>query len=106
MEENMPQSTAQRVEEEVDANQPASARRPEYTARVGNVEIPVWKNQGTSGEFYSASSPTIRYKEKEGEEWKDGSSYGALDLLSLAEAAREASAKIRELSRGRARARS
>jgi hypothetical protein len=103
-EENMSQSTAQRVEEGGEEGQPASARRPEYTARVGNVEIPVWKNQGTSGEFYSASSPTIRYKD--GEEWKDGSSYGVLDLLALSETAREASAKIRELSRGRARARS
>lgn len=93
----MAQSNAQRVEE--GEAQQHSARRPEYTAKVGNVEIPVWKNQGTSGEFYSASQPTIRYKD--GEQWKDGSSYGALDLLALSEAAREASAKIRELSKGR-----
>lgn len=100
----MTQSTAQRVEEEGEEGQPTSARRPEYTARVGNVEIAVWKNQGTSGEFFTASSPTIRYKE--GEQWKDGSSYGALDLLALSEAARDASAKIRELSKPRGRARS
>lgn len=93
----MAQSNAQRAEGG-EAQQP-SARRPEYTARVGNVEIAVWKNHGTSGEFYSASAPTIRYKD--GEQWKDGSSYSQLDLLALAEAAREASAKIREFSRGR-----
>ena len=78
-----------------------SARKPEATAKVGNVEIAIWKNQGTSGEFYTASSPTIRYKNDKTGEWKDGSSYGALDLLSLAEAAREASAKILELSKGK-----
>jgi hypothetical protein len=96
MEEIMGQSNAQRSEPEASQG---GARRPEHTARVGNVEIAVWKNQGSSGEFFTASSPTIRYKD--GEQWKDGSSYNAIDLLALAEAAREASAKIRELSKGR-----
>jgi hypothetical protein len=95
----MAQSNAQRAEEAGEEQQ-RPARRPEFTIRVGNVEIAGWKNQGSSGDFYTTSSPTIRYKD--GEEWKTGSSYGALDLLALAEAAREASAKIRELSKSRA----
>ena len=78
-----------------------TARRPADTAKVGNVEIAIWRNKGSNGEFYTASSPAIRYKDDKSDEWKDGSSYSALDLLSLAEAAREASAKIRELSKGR-----
>ena len=81
-----------------------SARRPEHTAKVGSVEIAVWKNQGQNGEFFTASPPVIRYKDGTSGEFKDGSSYGQLDLLALAEAAREASAKIRELSKGRSRA--
>ncbi len=80
-----------------------TGRRPEATARVGNVEIAIWRNQGNNGEFYTASSPTIRYKD--GDQWKDGSSYGPLDLLALSEAAREASAKIRELPKGRGQGR-
>jgi hypothetical protein len=92
----MTQSNAQRTEPE--ASQGGS-RKPEATAKVGNVEIAVWRNQGSSGEFFTASSPTIRYKD--GDQWKDGSSYNAIDLLALAEAARDASAKIRELSKGR-----
>src|SRR5580658_5626849 len=96
---HMAQSTAQRTDEAEGSS--GSSRRPEATARVGNVEIAVWRNQGSSGDFYTASAPTIRYKD--GEEWKNGSSYNMTDLLSLAEAPREASAKIRELSKGRAR---
>jgi hypothetical protein len=92
----MSQSATQSVE-----SGEATARRPAETAKVGNVEIAIWRNKGANGEFYTASSPTIRYKDDKDGEWKDGGSYGSLDLLSLAEAAREASAKIRELSKGR-----
>ncbi len=95
----MPQSNAQRSDEADE--QPRAGRRPEHTAKVGNVEIAVWKNQGANGEFYTASSPVIRYKDGASGEFKDSSSYSQLDLLALAEAAREASAKIRELSKGR-----
>ncbi len=97
----MAQSNAQRNEE--GDEQQRSSRRPEFTVKVGNVEIAGWKNQGTSGEFFTTSAPIIRYKDSQSGEWKDGSSYGPMDLLALAEAAREASAKIRELSRGRGR---
>jgi hypothetical protein len=89
---------AQRADE--NTGQQPSTRRPETTVRVGNVEIAIWKNQGQNGEFYTASVPTIRYKDGKDDQWKDGSSYGALDLLALAEAAREASAEIRERSKG------
>ena len=97
----MAQSTAQRNDEDPAGS--ASARRPEATAKVGNVEIAIWKNRNERGDFYTASAPTLRYKDAQTSEWKDGSSYGPMDLLALAEAAREASAKIRELSKGRGR---
>jgi hypothetical protein len=105
MEKDMAQSNAQRTEPASEpAGEPsAPGRRPEFTVRVGNVEIAGWRNKGANGEFFTTSAPTIRYKD--GEEWKDGSGYGMLDLLALAEAAREASAKIRELSRGKAQGR-
>ena len=53
--------------------QPRTGRRPEHTAKVGNVEIAVWSNQG------AASSPVIRYKDGTSAEFKDGSSYGPLE---------------------------
>ena len=78
----MSQSNAQRFDE-ADEPQQRPGRRPEHTAKVGNVEIAVWKNRGTNGDFYTASSPVIRYKDGATGEIKDGSSYGQLDLLAL-----------------------
>ena len=75
------------------------------TARVGNVEITIWRNLGANGTYYTASAPSIRYKDEQSGEWKESNSYGTLDLLALAEAAREASQKIRDLSKSRAQAR-
>ena len=93
-------NTARKTETEETEDQQGSARRPEHRVRVGNVEIAIWKNSKSDGggQFYTASAPEIRYKD--GEEWKDGKSFGPMDLLALAEASREASAKIRELSKG------
>lgn len=43
--------------------QKSFSHRPVDSARHGNVEIALWRNEGGNGEFYSASTPTIRYKE-------------------------------------------
>lgn len=99
----MAQSNAQRADE--NEEQPRSARRPEFTVRVGNVEIAGWKNQGANGEFYTTSSPVIRYKDDKSGEWKDGGSFGRHDLLDLAEAAREAAMKLRDLTKNKSQAR-
>jgi len=98
----MAQSNAQRAETEDEATSNFS-KRPVDTVRVGNVEIPIWRNDGTKGEFFSGGIPSIRYKD--GEEWKDGSSFGRHDLLDLAEAARETAMKIRDLQKNRAQTR-
>lgn len=98
-------NTARVTNTEESEDQQGSGRRPEHSVRVGNVDIAIWKNARTEGggQFYTASAPTLRYRD--GEEWKDSTSFGPMDLLALAEAAREASAKIRELSKGRAQSR-
>ena len=97
----MAQSNAQRAEttEETTEETSSANRRPVENIRHGNVEIAIWRNQGDNGTFYSASAPTIRYKD--GEEWKDGSSYSRHDLLDMAEASREAAMKIRDLQKTR-----
>jgi hypothetical protein len=59
----MSQSNTARVPSEEGEESQRTARRPEHTARVGKVEIAVWKNQGANGEFFTASSPVIRYKD-------------------------------------------
>ena len=83
----------------------SATRRPVDTARVGNVEIAIWRNQSGNGGYYTASAPSIRYKDEKSGEWKESNSYGTLDLLALAEAAREASLKIRDLSKNRVQGR-
>jgi len=98
----MSQSGAQRNDTAEQSE--STAKRPADTARVGNVEIAIWRNNGPKGDFYTASAPTLRYKDEKNE-WKDGGSYGPLELLALAEAAREASAKIRDLSKARSASR-
>lgn len=94
---------AQRAEAQNDEQASGANRRPVDTARHGNVEIAIWRNTGEKGEFYSASAPTIRYKD--GEEWKDGSNFGRHDLLDLAQAAQEAATKIRDLQKSQSRGR-
>jgi hypothetical protein len=81
-----------------------SARRPVDTAKHGNVEIAIWRNSGAKGDFYSASTPSIRYKDEQGQ-WQDGSNFNRHDLLDLAEAAHEAATKIRDLQKTRGQAR-
>ena len=93
---------AQRVDNENEAE--SATRRPVDTARHGNVEIAIWRNASAKGDFYSASTPTIRYKDDAGE-WKDGSNFGRHDLLDLAEAAREAATKIRDLQKAKGQSR-
>lgn len=94
---------AQRNEAANDEQASSATRRPADSARHGNVEIAIWRNTGEKGDFYSASAPTIRYRD--GEEWKDGSNFGRHDLLDLAEAAREAATKIRDLQKAQNRGR-
>lgn len=99
----MQQDNAARADE--GEEQPRGARRPADTAKHGNVEIAIWKNEGSGGEYYTASKPTIRYKDQATGEFKDGSNFGRHDLLDLAEAAREAATKIRDLQKGRSQGR-
>jgi hypothetical protein len=99
METIMNQSNAQRADNQ---NEEASVlpRRPVDSVRHGNVEIAIWKNPSAKGDFFSASAPSIRYKD-EADQWKDGSSFGRHDLLDLAEASREAALRIRDLQKAR-----
>ncbi|MCU1262883.1 MAG: hypothetical protein JWO80_5768 [Bryobacterales bacterium] len=98
----MSQSNAAHAEE--GGQKQRAPRPPEFTVRVENLEIG-WKNQGHNGDFYTTSAPQIRYKDEKSGEFKDGSSYGAIDLLALSEAAREPSAKICELSKAKGQGR-
>lgn len=70
----------------------APARRPAHSVRIGPVEAAVWENERKDGTpFYSVA---FKRTYKDGEDWKESSSYGERDCLSLARAALEAQAWI------------
>jgi hypothetical protein len=100
----MNQSSAQHADNQ---NDDASCipRRPAETVRHGNVEIAIWRNTGPKGDFYTASAPSIRYKDDAGE-WQNGNSFGRHELLDLAEASREAATKIRDRQKSQAQGQS
>jgi hypothetical protein len=65
--------------------------RPAHTIRYGAVRAAIWRNLADNG---SASRPmysvTFSRSYKDGDAWKDSSSFGPDDLLLLAKAADEA----------------
>ena len=65
----------------------SKAERPVDEIRFGRCKVVVWVNQTKNGEMLSFV-PTRLYRD--GEEWKESSSFGVADLLPMAEAFREA----------------
>jgi len=65
--------------------------RPAHTIRYGAVRVAIWRNVVDNG---NASRPlycaTLSRSYKDGDNWKESSTFGADDLLLLAKAADEA----------------
>ena len=95
----MPGTTA-RVLQHDESQQRSVAQRPFDRVKVGNVEIPIWRNEGSNGEFYKAGSPQITYKDADGNT-QEGKNYGVMDLLALSKAADLAAERVMELSKGK-----
>jgi hypothetical protein len=68
-----------------------AGNRPVHTIRYGAVRAAIWRNVVDNG---NASRPmynvTFSRSYKDGDEWKDASSFGPDNLLELAKAANEA----------------
>ena len=65
----------------------SKADRPVDEIRFGRCKVVVWLNKTQNGDMLNFV-PTRLYRD--GEEWKESSSFGVADLLPLAEALREA----------------
>lgn len=67
-----------------------AGNRPVHTIRYGAVRAAIWRNVADNG---NASRPmynvTFRRSYKDGNEWKNNTSFGLDDLLELAKAANE-----------------
>jgi hypothetical protein len=70
---------------------PAQKEKPVHKLRAGALDVAVWRREGQNGPFYSV---TTSRSYRQGEEWKQADSYGADDLLHLAELLRQAWAWI------------
>jgi hypothetical protein len=73
-----------------------STNKPVEKIKVGNVQIPIWRNVNERGLYYSAGAPQLSYK-KEGQWHNDGKAYVGRDLLHLAKAALLADSAILKL---------
>ena len=69
-----------------DRNDP-KADRPVDEIRFGRCKIVVWLNKSEKGDMLNFVPSRLF---KDGEDWKESSSFGVADLLPLAEALREA----------------
>ena len=76
------------------------AHRPVHTIRYGTIQAAIWRNIVDNG---NASRPmysvTFSRSYKEGERWRDTTSFGVDDLLVLAKVANDAHTHIHELRR-------
>ena len=61
----------------------AEKNRPSHTIRYGSVKAVVWKNKTSNGHMFNV---TVARLYKDGDEWKESTSFGSEDLPLLAKA--------------------
>jgi hypothetical protein len=61
----------------------AQANRPVHEVRFGAVKAVIWCNQTANGPMHNV---TVARVYKDGDEWKQATSFGADDLLPLSKA--------------------
>jgi hypothetical protein len=66
---------------------PTTASKPVHEVRYRNVKAAVWLNQTAKGTIHNV---TVCRSYRDGQEWKNASSFGPADLLPLAKALNEA----------------
>lgn len=74
-------------------NSSAAKSRPVQVVRFGSIKAAVWLNQTSAGPMYNV---TVSRSYKDGDEWKESSSFGMDDLLPLAKALDDAHSWIHE----------
>ena len=82
----MPQQLTRNKMNSTPASNTAS-NKPSHVVRYGGIKAVVWQNQTSNGPMYNV---TVARTYRDGEEWKESSSFGADELLTLAKALNEA----------------
>lgn len=70
-----------------------SSKRPAQSFRYGAIKCVIWRNEGRNGAFYNT---VITRSYKDGEDWKESSSFGQEDLPTVAKAALDAHTYVQE----------
>lgn len=83
----MSQQTSSAPEESGGGKKP----RPAHEVRYGSVKAVIWRNQTQSGPMFNVTCARLY---KDGNEWRESSSFGRDDLLVLVEAVKNAWAWI------------
>jgi hypothetical protein len=63
--------------------QQSESNRPAMTFRYGAIKCTVWKNQTRNGPMYNT---IVTRSSKDGENWRDSSSFGSEDFPTVAKA--------------------
>jgi hypothetical protein len=72
----------------------ANSQKPVEEVRIGSIKAAIWQKDSETGPRFSVSFSRIY---KEGDEWKNTSSFWRDDLLLLAKVADQAHSRIFEL---------
>ena len=68
--------------------------QPVHTARHRNIKASIWRNETEKGPMYKV---TVTRSYREGDEWRDTSSFGYDDLMNAAKLMYDAHSVISEL---------
>ncbi len=77
------------METESEVAMSESKSRPAHEIRYGSVKVVIWKNQTANGHMFNVTAARL-YKDRESDEWKESSGFGADDLLVLAKCLHDA----------------
>lgn len=61
--------------------------RPVHEIRYGSVKVVIWKNQTQNGHMFNVTAARLF---RDGDKWKEASSFGQDELLVLAKALNDA----------------
>lgn len=73
-------------------------KKPVHEVRLGRIRAAIWENETEQGTVHNV---TLSRLYKDGDEWKDSTSFGRDDLLLLAKVADLAHTWVYEQSQGR-----
>ena len=95
--EQQPQQQEPAPQPAPSGQQQSGTRGPEDTLRDGRNKATIWRNEGKDRDYFTTDFAQT-YKDEDGK-LKDKHNFGEKDLLSIAELARQAHHRVKELRR-------